>query len=179
LIPTGDNHLKVLTDQQCRDLFGSFSYTNGANGDIIQDPAWVAAHIVDAPIPQLAKFKIKSVKCHKLVAPWLIKAFAEIEAAGLLGTILSYDGLWVPRHINHNPSQGISRHSYGAAMDINANWNSYGTLGAKRGTTGSTWEIEPIFAANGFACGRWFGWPNLPAGDTDAMHFEWVGAPKT
>jgi hypothetical protein len=177
-VPSGENHLKVLTNAQCNELFGQFTYTNGANGDIHIDPAWVAKNIVTVEVPQLAKFKVRNVQCHRLVAPWLVKAFAEIEAAGLLGTILSYDGLWVPRHINHNASLGLSRHSDGAALDINANWNAYGTLGAKRGAIGSTWEIEPIFAANGFACGRWFGWPNLPSSDTDGMHFEWVGPPK-
>ena len=178
-VPTGENHLKVLTNTQCNDLFGQFTYSNGSNGDIHIDQDWVAKNIVTIEIPQLAKFKVRNVQCHRLVAPWLVKAFAEIEAAGLLGTILSYDGLWVPRHINHNASLGLSRHSDGAALDINANWNAYGTLGAKRGATGSTWEIEPIFAANGFACGRWFGWPNLPAHDTDAMHLEFCGKAMT
>lgn len=171
-VPTGENHLKILSRDQSNQVFGSFTYTDGSGGDINIDPGWVAANIVDQPIPQLAKFKVKSVKCHRIIAARLAKTFADIEAAGLLDKIVSYDGEWVPRHINHNPAFGISRHSTGTAMDLNANWNAYGTIGAKPGAIGSTWEIEPYFAVNGFVCGRWFGWPAQPAHDSDAMHFE-------
>jgi len=172
-VPTISNHLTVLTNDQLKKAFGSFSYRDTSAGNIEIDPTWVKANIVDLAIPQLRKFKVTSVKVNRIAAPHLLAAFQQIEDAGYLGDILSYDGLWVPRHINHNPALGISRHTYALALDLNANWNAYGTLGAKPGATGSTWRIEPIFAANGFACGRWFGAPHLPASDTDAMHFEY------
>ncbi len=179
----GGGHLKVLTSAQLDAAFGPFPYTEGPHGTVIPDPAWVAANIVTVEIPQLSKLvKGGKVECNKAVAEPLKTAFAEMESSGVLGDILTWDGLWVPRHIGSDPSRGISRHSRGLACDINAEWNPYGGREAQPSATGSNYRIADVMQRHGFAWGAWFGRSSLsapPASDTDGMHFEFVGIPPT
>jgi hypothetical protein len=119
-----------------------------------------------------------SVQCHKGAAEPLKAVFSDLEAEGLMADLLTWDGLWVPRHIGSNPSRGISRHSRGLACDVNAEWNPYGGRPAAPGAKGSCWRLAPVFERHGFAWGAWFGRSSLdgpPAGDTDGMHFEFCG----
>jgi hypothetical protein len=174
-LPTGvPLHAMAQTQAQLESVFGKFTYTEGSGGDINIDQAWVAANIVSVDIPQLHKFtKNKPIECHRLVAAPLQAAFADIEAKGLLGLILTYDGLWVPRHKGHDPSRGISLHSWGAAIDINADFNPYGGPPAPLGAKGSTVALIPSFEAQGFAWGGYFHAPYQ-----DGMHYELAVIPK-
>ncbi len=178
IVPDTGTHLKVLTNAQLDATFGPFPYTEGPSGTVVPDPSWVAANIVTITISQLNNLvKNGKVECHKAAAAPLQAVFAGIEAAGVLGDILTWDGLWVPRHIGSDPRRGISRHSRGLACDINAEWNPYGGRQAPSGAKGSNYRIAPIFEKHGFAWGAWFGRTSSldapPAGDTDGMHFEY------
>jgi hypothetical protein len=171
--PEGQLHAMPQTMTAFDAAYGHFSYTEGSTGDINIDPAWIAANIVEADIPQLHKFtRGKPIQCHRLVADDLKAVFADIEKAGKLDLILSYDGLWVPRHKNHDPRRGISLHSDGTAIDINAEWNPYGSPPKPAGEKGSCVELIPFFQQHWFAWGGYFGGGH--AADTDGMHFEYV-----
>jgi hypothetical protein len=169
--PTGIHvHAMAQTQAQLESVFGKFTYTEGSGGDINIDQAWVSANIVSVDIPQLHKFtKGHPIECHRLIAGPLKAAFADIEARGLLPLVLAYDGLWVPRHKGHDPSRGISLHSWGAAIDINADWNPYGGPPAPLGAKGSTVALISSFEAQGFAWGGYFHAPYC-----DSMHFEYA-----
>jgi D-alanyl-D-alanine carboxypeptidase-like protein len=172
-------HLRAMAQSQAdlERIFGKFTYTEGEGGRIDIDPAWVKANIVSVDIPQLHKFtKGNPIECHRLIAEPLKAAFVDIEAAGLLDDIVTYDGLWVARHKNWDPQRGISLHSWGAAFDINAEQNPYGGMPAAPGSRGSNDRFAPIFEKHGFAWGAWFGRQSLDAPaapDTDGMHFEY------
>jgi hypothetical protein len=157
-------------------VYGKLTYTEGGpdKGDILLSSEWIKENIVEADVPQLHKWtRGKPIQCHRLVAPHLIASFADIEKAGKSSLILSYDGMWVPRHKDHDPRRGISLHSYGGAIDINAEWNPYGHVPAPAGAKGSCVELIPFFEAHGFSWGGYFGGGH--ASDTDGMHFEWTG----
>jgi hypothetical protein len=146
-----------LTGSSAAKAFGAFSYRYYDDGTIEPDARWVAANIVRARVPVLGW-----VTCHRLMVPQLRRALAEVEAAGLGGLIHSYDGCYVPRFIERDPSHPVSLHTWGIAIDLDASTNGRGG----RGTMDP--RIVNAFKRWGF---RWGGdWTY-----TDPMHFE-VGA---
>ena len=80
-------------------------------------------------------------------------------ARGLGKSIKTYDGCYVPRFIGHDPSRGLSFHTYGTAIDLNASTNYRGIAGDMNR------NVVAIFKNWGFA---WGGDWNY----TDPMHFE-------
>jgi hypothetical protein len=146
-----------LTGGRAAKAFGAFSYRYYDDGTIEPDARWVAANIVRARVPILGL-----VTCHRLMVPQLRRALAEVEAAGLAGLIHSYDGCYVPRFIERDPSHPVSLHTWGIAIDLDAASNGRG----RRGTMDA--RVVAVFKRWGF---RWGGdWSY-----TDPMHFE-VGA---
>jgi hypothetical protein len=120
-------------------------------------------------VPQLARLGVSadgSIECHQLTATDLQEAFADVEAHGLLDRILTWDGCWVPRHINWNPKNDFSTHTWGIAFDINARWNGYGVQPPSEGAYGSVRELVKIFEEHGFYWGGRFRTP-------DGMHFQY------
>jgi hypothetical protein len=171
---SGHVHAMPQTEADLDRVYGKFTWSEGSpRGAVNVDHAWIAANIVEADIPQLHKFTGgKPIECHKDIAGPLKAVFTDIEAKGLLDRILSYDGLWVTRHKNWDPSRSLSLHSWGTAIDINADWNPYGGTPAPAGAKGSCVELIPSFEAQGFAWGGYFGGGH--ASDTDGMHFEYA-----
>jgi hypothetical protein len=146
-----------LTGSSAAKAFGAFSYRYYDDGTIEPDARWVAANIVRARVPILGW-----VTCHRLMVPQLRRALAEVEAAGLAGLIHSYDGCYVPRFIERDPSHPVSLHTWGIAIDLDASTNGRGG----RGTMDP--RVVTAFKRWGF---RWGGdWSY-----TDPMHFE-IGA---
>ena len=146
-----------LTGSKAAKAFGAFSYKYFPDGTIQPDAAWVSANIVTATVPILG-----TVTCHRLMVPQLRGALQAVQDAGLASTIHHYDGCYVPRFIERNPSHAISLHTWGIAIDLDASTNGRGTAGTMDP------RVVSIFKQWGF---RWGGdWSY-----TDPMHFE-IGA---
>jgi hypothetical protein len=136
--------------------FGSFTYTYTADGQIQPDPAWVAEYIRTETVPILGE-----VTCHKRMLPQLRAALQQIVDSGLAGEIHpeEYGGCYVPRFIASDPSNPVSLHTWGIALDLNVPGNQRGVAGEiDRG-------VVAIFKSWGFAWGGDWDY-------TDPMHFE-------
>ena len=146
-----------LTGSRAARAFGAFSYKYYADGTIEPDARWVRASIVSARVPILG-----TVTCHRLMIPQLRGALQDVVNAGLASTIHTYNGCYVPRFIERDPSHAISLHTWGIAIDLDSATNGRGG----RGTMDP--RVVDIFKRWGF---RWGGdWSY-----TDPMHFE-IGA---
>jgi hypothetical protein len=82
-----------------------------------------------------------------------------VVALRLSSSIYHYDGCYVPRFIARDPSKGLSFHTFGTAIDLNAADNYRGIPGRMDR------RVVAIFKKWGFA---WGGDWNY----TDPMHFE-------
>jgi hypothetical protein len=157
LTPPAASPVAFLTGSKAARAFGAFSYTYFPDGTIQPDAAWVRANIVTASVPILG-----TVTCHRLMIPQLRGALQAVKDAGLASTIHTYNGCYVPRFIERNPSQPISLHTWGIAIDLDAATNGRGGKGTMDP------RVVQIFKQWGF---RWGGdWSY-----TDPMHFE-IGA---
>lgn len=105
--------------------FGQFHYRDTSGGRIEIAPQWINDNIVTIVLPGLNR----SVQVHKAAADNFIAAFNYIKngsaiingrEVSLLSLIKTMDGTFVTRHVNWNPSRGLSNHSWGIAIDINA-----------------------------------------------------------
>ena len=146
----------ALTGESVPDAVGTFTYTNGPDGTIIPDQGWVKEYIRTELVPILG-----TVTCNKGVLPQLRGALTQIELEGLAKEIRpeQYAGCYYPRYIGRDPSNGLSMHSWGIAVDLNVPTNLMGTKGDMHP------RIVQIFKQWGFA---WGGDWNY----TDPMHFE-------
>jgi hypothetical protein len=146
----------VLTGQSVTEAVGTFTYTNGPDGTIKPDQAWVDEFIRTEPVPILG-----NVTCNKGMLPQLRGAFTQIELEGLSDEIRpdEYAGCYYPRYIGRDPSNGLSLHSWGIAVDLNTPNNQMGTEGDMHP------RVVEIFKLWGFAWGGDWSY-------TDPMHFE-------
>jgi len=161
IVPLVDKAL--ITGSAAEKLLGSFTYTSNANGSINEDPAWVRANIVTRTVPILG-----SVTCNKLMFPQLVGALTELQDDGLAHLLnpaeyQSHPGnCWQARYVNSIPSEGLSYHAWGIAIDLNRNENPLG------GPSTQDPRLISIFERWGF---RWGGLFYPP----DPMHFELAG----
>ena len=152
-------------------LFGNFAYvasgTPANPEEITITDGWASKNIVTVEVPQLVGLAGPKgkVSVHKLVAPQLVRTFAQWEAAGLKDRLLTWGGSWAPRFIRGSRTY-LSNHAWGTAFDINVQWNMLGTRPALKGQKGCTRELVQIAYDNGFYWGGWF------KGRSDGMHFE-------
>lgn len=111
---------------------------------------------------------------HKDALPVFARWLARASEQGLLDRIETNDGGFVPRLIRGSKLVGLgglSLHSYGIALDINAKWNARGTRGAKLSDLGCLLELVPLAYEAGLVWGGdWKG------ASCDPMHFE-LGVP--
>ncbi|MCK9313650.1 MAG: M15 family metallopeptidase [Methanocorpusculum sp.] len=105
--------------------FGQFYYRDTGGGTIEIDPRWIAENIVTIKLPGINRY----VQVHKNAKDNFIQAFTYIKngttvingrRVPLLSLVETIDGTFVSRHVNWNPSKGLSNHSWGTAIDINA-----------------------------------------------------------
>ena len=143
-----------LTGGNVAKAVGSFSYKANPDGTVQVDPAWVSANIRTMEMPIIGP-----VTGHRVMLPQLKGALSQVVARGLGKSIKTYDGCYVPRFIGHDPSRGLSFHTYGTAIDLNAATNYRGIPGDMNRS------VVAIFKSWGFA---WGGDWNY----TDPMHFE-------
>lgn len=149
----------VLPQSRIKATFGEFAYVPPTAGrDLRQDPAWVAANIVDAEVPVLGR-----VRCHRDLVPALRGALRELADRNLAGLIQSYDGCYNPRLVTEGGS--LSRHAWGAAIDLNFSGNRTGTASIQDP------RLVEVMGRWGFASGD--GWL-VP----DPGHFEYIGPPR-
>lgn len=150
----------VLPQVALKERFGEFSYRPAQGRMIEQDAEWVETNIRIGRVPILGE-----VACHREILPALEGALHELADAGLAHTIdpAQYAGCYAPRLIA--PGQSLSRHAWGAAIDMNADSNALGdppTMAPQVVETMERW---------GFT---WGGDWMLP----DGMHFEYMSDPR-
>jgi hypothetical protein len=140
-----------------KEVFGEFAATPQANdpAQLTTDPAWVSAHIQTRTVPLLGR-----VTCNKVLFPELIAALNDVQKAGLASLIHTYSGCYASRTVARSPTAPPSQHAYGAAIDINAPENPYGS------TPTMDHRVVDIFEQHGFLWGGDFLIP-------DGMHFEY------
>lgn len=147
-----------------KQALGEFSYPAGSTDELVQDEGFLAENIVTVSLPVLGR-----VTCHRAVIEMLEGALAQIGEEGLTDLIdpSEFAGCWNARFIKTvtgEPS-GVSRHSWGGAVDINAASNQLGTEGSMDP------RLVEIMKEWGFI---WGGDWTVP----DPMHFEYGVAPE-
>ena len=143
-----------LTGGSVAKAVGSFSYKANPDGTVDPAQSWVSANIRTMEMPIIG-----SVTGHRVMLPQLQGALREVVSRGLGKEIKTYDGCYVPRFIAHDPSKGLSFHTYGTAIDLNAATNYRGIPGDMDR------NVVAIFKNWGFAWGGDWSY-------TDPMHFE-------
>ncbi len=143
-----------LTGGSVAAAVGSFSYRANPDGTVTPEAAWVRKNIVTQEMPIIGR-----VTGHRVMLPQLEAALSEVVTRGLSKKIYTYNGCYVPRFIAKDPSRGLSFHTFGTAIDLNASDNYRGIAGKMDRT------VVAIFKKWGFA---WGGDWNY----TDPMHFE-------
>lgn len=147
--------------------YGQFRYRELSGGRIEVDPAWIAKNIVTIKLPGLNR----NVQVHKSAADNFIKAFTYIKngtatvngkQVTLLSLIDTMDGTFVTRHVNWNAANGLSNHSWGTAMDINAS-DHFRYVKATERSDPNLILWEKAFKPAGFSWGNTY---------SDAMHYE-------
>lgn len=150
----------VLPQIFMKQDLGEFSYTALSGGEFDQDATFLTERIVTADVPILG-----SVKCHETVADMLVGAMTQLEAEGLANLVdpPGFAGCWYPRFVRSvtGSPAGVSRHAWGAAVDINAPANPFGSAGTQDP------RLVETMRAWGFT---WGGDWALP----DPMHFEYM-----
>ena len=146
----------VLTGGSVAQAVGSFTYTVNGDGTVNPDPRWVSQYIRTEQVPILG-----AVRCNKAMLPQLRAALTEVVKLGLASKVHAneYGGCYVPRYIGHDPSQGLSFHTWGTAIDLNVPGNQRGTVGT------IDRRVVQIFKRWGFNWGGTWRY-------TDPMHFE-------
>lgn len=139
---------------------GEFSYTNRSGSAFIQDQEFLDQNISEFDVPILG-----SVICHKVVAGMLVGAMGQLVEEGLAHLVdpAGYRGCWNPRFIRSasGTPAGVSRHAWGAGVDLNASTNPVGSVGTQDP------RLIAIMLEWGFT---WGGDWLVP----DPMHFEYA-----
>lgn len=150
-----------------KGIYGQFRYRELSGGRIEIDPQWVAQNIVSITLPGLNR----TVQVNRAAKDKFIKAFTYIKngtavvngkEVPLLSLIRTMDGTFVPRHANWNPASGLSNHSWGTAIDINAS-NHFGYVSPSQTNDPNLILWEKAFKPAGFSWGNSY---------SDSMHFE-------
>jgi hypothetical protein len=146
----------VLPQALIKDRFGEFSYRPAVDGAVEVDSVWATENIVSADVPLIG-----TVRCHRSLVAAVDGAMRELvrENLGHLVDAKGFAGCWVPRRIAG--SERLSRHTWGAAFDLNPGSNPTG-LGSAQDP-----RLVEVLRRWGFTSGaEWL----LP----DPSHFEYV-----
>ena len=141
--------------------FGEWAGTpqTGDTGLIEIDPGWIQEHIVTVTIPVLGR-----VSCNKKFLPQIRGAMKDVVSEGLESTIHSFDGCFVARFDQSSSSAAISDNAWGAAVDVNADTNRFGSPPVQDS------RLVALMQRWGLA---WGGDHLVP----DGMHFGYVSPP--
>jgi D-alanyl-D-alanine carboxypeptidase-like protein len=149
----------VLPQAMVKERFGEFSWRPGAADGFVQDPAWESANLATARVPILGR-----VRCNRALLPALAGAMGELRQRNLARLVdpEAYAGCWNPRLTRGGG--GVSRHAWGAAVDLNVAGNPTGLASAQDP------RLVEVMERWGFTWGgRWL----VP----DPAHFEWLRRP--
>ena len=147
-------------------LLGEFWVMRGRDGGLRIDPVWKATNTADVSLPIVGV-----VRCDNTVAAAASKALQDLIDQGLKALVHArdsrkYGGCFsarVTRSLVGSSGHNLSRHTWGAAIDINPTANPYGSRGQM------DVRIIKAFRRQGFVWGGSFLIP-------DPMHFEYVGS---
>jgi D-alanyl-D-alanine carboxypeptidase len=148
----------VLPQALVKERFGEFAWRKARGDAFAQDAAWQAANLVTARVPILGR-----VRCNRALVPSLAGAMGELRQRGLARLVdpAAYAGCWNPRLTRGGG--GVSRHAWGAAVDLNVAGNPTGLASAQDP------RLVEVMERWGFTWGgRWL----VP----DPAHFEWLRA---
>lgn len=152
-------------------IVGPVTYSVNSNGSLSL-PSSFTNKITRVYIPQLynlptygARFS-GNVMFYTPAHPQLKAAFQELENLELTHLLLTWDGSFVPR-LMRGGSSSPSEHSFGCALDLNAQWNGFRQIGAAEGKKGSVIPLLPTFRKFGFECGA-----DWKPANRDSMHFQ-------
>ena len=159
-IPGGTRFVRVASGVNppilVKQAFGEFAATPQSDPAYLTiDPAWVERNIVTTEVPLLG-----TITCNRKLIPMVRGALEDVLAAGLMSEIKVYSGCWAARTVSRSPTAPPSTHAYGAAIDINAPQNPYGTKPTMNR------QVVRIFESWGF---NWGGDFLIP----DGHHFEY------
>lgn len=153
----------VLPQVFIKEALGEFAYTDLSGTTFEQHPSFRQRWIVTTDVPLLGR-----VTCHEAVVEMLTGAMSQLIDEGLdhLVDPSGYRGCWNPRLVRTvtGAPSGLSRHSWGAAVDLNAPANPLGSAGTQDG------RLVDVMQQWGFT---WGGDWVVP----DPMHFEYGGPP--
>lgn len=147
----------VLPQVLIKAAFGEFNIRPNRSGSFEPDPEWVERHVFTTDLPLIGE-----AACHAAITTSLTAALEEIERSNLGFLVETFDGCFFPRFIAG--TRALSRHAWGAAIDLNYAANPTGQV------TVQDPRLVSIMERWGFTWGgNWL----VP----DAAHFEWVGPP--
>ncbi len=150
----------VLPQSLVKQRFGEFAVHPLDGTQLELDPAWVSANIVVATLPVLGR-----TQCNRQIVPMVQGALQELADAGLTNLVdpAQFGGCYNPRLIG--PGLGISRHTWGIALDVNVAANPLGGSGRQDP------RLVEIMRRWGLAWGGDWLRP-------DPMHFEYLTPPR-
>lgn len=118
----------VLPQVFIKKALGEFAYRDRSGSEFIQDREFLDTKIATTDIPLLG-----TVTCHPEVAARLEGAMRDLldQGLGQLVDATGFRGCWNARFIRSATGvpAGISRHAWGAAVDLNAPTNQVGSVG--------------------------------------------------
>lgn len=169
----GVNHTNISKYPRLSKIngsFGHFYYRDTSGGRIEIDPQWMAENIVTIKLPGINRY----VQVHRNAKDNFIQAFTYIKngtatingkQVPLINLVKTMDGTFVPRHVNWNPGGGLSNHSWGTAIDINAaNHFRYVNPASEPNDPNYILWVK-AFKPAGFSWGNSYG---------DSMHYELI-----
>jgi hypothetical protein len=148
----------VLPQAMVKQRFGEFAW-RPAGGGFTQDPAWQDANLATGRVPILGR-----VRCNRALLPALAGAMRELERRNLARLVdpAAFAGCWNSRLTRSGT--GVSRHAWGAAVDLNVAGNPTGLASSQDP------RLVEVMERWGFTWGgRWL----VP----DAAHFEYLRPP--
>ena len=164
-------HPALSSEERERTFGGPFDWVHRPTSDNRENieirGAWEGDNIVSVDLPELAEAtggEFRRMRWNNRTRKQLEDLWKAGKVAGLLPSIKTYDGAFVPRLIRGS-TRSLSNHAYGTAFDINYEWNQLGENPARSGTKGSVWELVPLAHEHGFFWGGFFA-------RGDGMHFE-------
>jgi len=146
-----------------KDVFGEFSaYPDASNPETLHiDPGWISTHLETKTVPLLG-----SETCNVAFFPALIGAMEQLQREGLGSLVHSNAGCYNPELLAATPTAPPAFHAYGAAIDINAPENPFGS------TPTQDHRLVKVMKDWGF---NWGGDFLVP----DGMHFEYLSPPPS